>query len=179
MDIKFPITELVYNKPIKNRILFLHGMNSKPFEDRVNILKACGAEVDAPQLYYQTDDKGVDLVLKLTENITYTHVVGHSFGGILAYYISNRYKIPALMFNPAFGLSNINYFEQIHILQNLQVHDKQYAVVGMQDDVVPPSNQLKYLNHATVWKVDDLGHKIDPTTFEKYFKLFFENEKLD
>jgi hypothetical protein len=38
--------------------------------------------------------------------------------------------------------------------------------------------QLAHLKHATVWKIGDLGHKIDPDTYRKYFEIFCERENI-
>jgi hypothetical protein len=165
-------------KDVKHsKVLFLHGLNSKIHEDRLEILKASGAEIFYPHISYQTDDE-VDIATGIIEKEGITHLVGHSLGGILSYYMSNKYKIPALMFNPAFGSINLKYFETNDKLKNLPIFKEQYAVVGMQDDVVNPFVQLANLKHATVWKVGDLGHKIDPDTYRKYFEIFCEKTNI-
>lgn len=166
-----------FNEDKHSKVLFLHGLNSRPYEDRVEILKASGAEIFAPHINYQTDDE-VAIATGIIEKEGITHLVGHSLGGILSYFMSNKYMIPALMFNPAFGSSNLSYFEQYDVLKNLPVYEDQYAVVGMNDDVVNPFTQLRSLKHATVWKVGDLGHKIDPATYRKYFEIFCEKTNI-
>jgi uncharacterized protein len=154
-----------------SNVLFLHGLNSRPYEDRVEILKSSGANVFAPHIDYMVDDE-VEIATKIIETENITHIVGHSLGGILAYFLSNKYKIPALMFNPAFGSSNLKYFESIEKLRELPIHKDQYAVIGMNDDVVNPFVQIASLGHATTFKVGDLGHKIDPDTYKKYYDIF-------
>ena len=163
-------------KIAQSRILFLHGLGSRPFEDRIAILKATGAEIFAPHIDYNTEDSIV-LSKEIIENEDITHLVGHSLGGILAYYLSNFYKLPALLFNPAFGEHNRIYFER-EFPRNPPFKE-QYAVVGMQDDVILPQIQLPNLvKHATVFQVEDLGHKIDPTNFKKYVEIFKEKTNI-
>jgi pimeloyl-ACP methyl ester carboxylesterase len=152
-------------------------MNSRPWEDRVAIMKASGAEVFAPHINYQTDDE-IAIAMGIIEKEGITHLVGHSLGGILSYYMSNKYKIPALMYNPAFGAENMKYFEQIDAVKNLPVFDRQYAVVGMMDEVVNPFTMLANLKHATVWKVPDLPHRLKPEEYETYFLKFCELENI-
>lgn len=160
-----------------SKVLFLHGLDSRPYEDRVEILKASGAEVFAPHINYREDDE-TGTAMAIIEKEGITHLVGHSLGGILSFYMSNKYKIPALMFNPAFGSHNLKYFGEHPELRDLPIFKNQYAVVGMNDTVVNPFVQLANLKHATVWKVGDLGHKIDPDTYRKYFEIFCEKENI-
>lgn len=162
------------------KILFLHGLDSKPYEDRLHILKnsiSPSPEVFAPHIDYKNDD-----FLKISQKIIEENgfntesgvLIGHSYGGILAYYLSNKYKLPALMFNPAFRERNMTFMESLGDLRNHSVFKKQFAVVGMKDDVIIPEVQLKKLREikATIWKVENLGHGIDPSTFETYYKKF-------
>ena len=162
-----------------SKVLFLHGMNSRPYEDRMEIMHATGAKVFAPHIDYSMTD-GVDEAIEIIEKEGISHLAGHSLGGIIAYYLSNRYRIPALLFNPAFGKLNTDYFnrvfeERLNFVgpgNSRMPFDYQFAVVGMKDDVVDPFVQLQSLKHATVWKEEELTHKIDPTTFKKYFDKF-------
>jgi hypothetical protein len=160
-----------------SKVLFLHGLDSRPYEDRVEILKASGAEIFAPHINYRQDDE-VSIAIDIIEKEGITHLVGHSLGGILAHYLSNVYEIPALMFNPAFGEHNVKYFSENPALAYRPVFERQYAVVGINDDVVNPFVQLAHLKEATVWKVGDLGHKIDPATYKKYFEIFCKKENI-
>ena len=160
-----------------SKVLFLHGLDSRPYEDRVAILKASGADIFAPHIDYRTQDE-IAIATGIIEKEGITHVVGHSLGGILSYYMSNKYKIPALMFNPAFGSFNVKYFEQIDAVKNLPVFKNQYAVIGMKDDVVRPEDMLNGLKHATIWKEEELGHKVDPGTYKKYFDIFAEKTNI-
>ena len=163
-------------KIARSRILFLHGLGSRPFEDRLAILNATGAEIFAPHIDYNTEDS-ITLSKEIIETEEITHLVGHSLGGILSYYLSNFYKLPALLFNPAFGEHNRIYFER-EFPRNPPFKE-QYAVVGMQDDVILPQIQLPNLvKHATVFQVEDLGHKIDPTNFKKYVEIFKEKMNI-
>lgn len=166
-----------HNERPHSKVLFLHGYGSKPYEDRIEILKASGAEIFCPHIDYDKDDE-ISIAMDIIEKEKITHLVGHSLGGILSFYMSNKYKIPALMFNPAFGKNNTDYFEQFETVKNLPIYKEQFAAVGMNDDVVNPFVQIANLKHATVWKVGDLGHKIDPDTYRKYFEMFCEKTNI-
>lgn len=161
----------LFEEATHSKVLFLHGLDSSPFKDRVDILKASGADIFAPKINYRESD-GITIAMDIIEKESITHLVGHSLGGILSFYMSNKYKIPSLMFNPAFGSDPEKYFEKINSVKNIPTYNNQFAVVGMKDDVVSPTIQLTGLKHAVVWKVPDLGHSIDPTTYKKYFEKF-------
>jgi hypothetical protein len=160
-----------------SKVLLLHGLNSQPFPDRMAILRASGAEVFGPHIDYHKEDC-VKIAMEIIDKEKITHLVGHSLGGILSYFMSNLYKIPTLMFNPAFRYENISYFSEMKPLEKLPIFDRQYAVVGMQDDVINPDMQIANLKHATVWTEEELGHRIDPTTFKKYFEEFCKLENI-
>ncbi len=159
------------------KILFLHGLNSRPYEDRIEILMASGAEVFCPHIIYQNHDS-----VKVAEEIIVkegiTHLVGHSMGGILAYLLSNKYKLPCLMFNPAMHDVNFTYFSDLGLAGD-PVFYKQYAVVGMKDDVVYPEIQFKALPLATIYQDPDLGHKVDPETYKRHFDLFYSRTTIE
>lgn len=154
-----------------SKILFLHGLDSKPYEDRIEMLQSTGAEVFAPHINYREED-GLDRALKIIEREGITHLVGHSIGGLLAFYLSNTFHLPALMFNPAFGSKNDKLIIRPGRLSE-EPYDQQYAVVGLKDDVVSPDKQLANLKYAkVVWTVEDMGHGVPPRIFKKYLDSF-------
>jgi len=167
---------------MNNKILFLHGMNSRPWEDRMEILRSSGAEVVGPHIDYSQKD-GWLTAKRLIEGGGFTHVVGHSFGGIICSYITDVYSIPSLTFNPAYHPVNNEYFNVRVPAKSEWSKDAKvyYAVVGLGDKIVNPYNQLTALKkkHGTVkiFQEAGLGHRVDPETFRKYFDIFYEQTK--
>jgi hypothetical protein len=160
-------------------------MNSRPWEDRMEILRSSGAEVVGPHIDYTTKD-GWDEAVKLIEGEKgFTHVVGHSFGGIICSYITDVYSIPSLMFNPAYHPINNEYFDRRMPPKNKWSKGGKvyYAVVGMKDEVVNPFGQMTALKRkggeplVKIFQEPELGHKVDPTTFKKYFDIFYADTK--
>jgi len=160
-----------------SKILFLHGLDSRPYEDRLAILKETGAEVFAPHINYRQEDE-TSIAEDIIEKEGITHLIGHSLGGILSFYLSNKHKLPALMFNPAFGSINRKYFEEIRELQQYPPFEEQYAVVGLKDTVIPPDVQLAGLKHAHVFEEPEMPHTIEPKLFKKYVELFSEKTNI-
>jgi len=155
-------------------IFHLHGLDSQPWPDRVKIMQENGARVIAPQVNYRTEDvyaMAQEIIAKEKPDA----LVGHSMGALLLYYLSNEHKIDALLFNPAFGSKNAHLLKIPKYEMDLPPFERQMAVVGLKDDVIDPQKQIEMMKHGFVYEEPDLGHRIDPDTFQKYFALFKEN----
>lgn len=159
----------------KSKILYLHGLDSQPWADRIDIIKGSGANVVAPHLDYRNTD-AVKVALEIMEKGDITHLVGHSMGGLLSFFLSNRYKVPALMFNPAFGSKNAVFVTRDEFKE--EPFAEQYAVVGMKDEVIDPQTQLANLKHATIWKEPELVHRIPPNIYQKYYNIFVQEANI-
>lgn len=155
------------------KILYLHGLGSTPNKDGVNILKS-KYDIVSPQIDYHNQD-----VWKKTEEIIkenkFDGVIGHSFGGYLAYYISNKNKIPALMFNPAFGDEELNLLSIPKDVKKIAPYVDQVAIVGSEDDVILPKNQKKELEKGNCEIIiEKIGHDIPKEIFQYHIKKFVE-----
>lgn len=155
-------------------IFHLHGLDSQPWPDRVKIMSSGGNTVIAPHVNYREEDVYKMAVQTIEENKP-DALVGHSLGGLLLFYLSNQYQIPALFFNPAFKSKNAHLLKVPQEVMDLKPFDKQMAVIGMQDQLILPSNQEAAMKHAIIYKVEELPHTVDPQTFKSYFSLFQEN----
>lgn len=163
----------LYESFSQSTILYLHGLNSFPWADRIEIMKSSGANVIASELDYEKEDAS-KIALDIMKNNKITHLVGHSMGGLLAFHLSNIYDLPVLMFNPAFGSKNAKLVTIDSTTSSLSKN--KYAVVGMSDDVIDPNVQIENLSkaNAKIWKIQMLGHRISPTIFQTYFQKFAE-----
>ena len=171
--------ELELNPPVKNfydayavkniKILYLHGIGATPESDNVSILKRDDVAIISPYFDYE---KGYvfDFISKeIIEKQGIRAVVGHSLGGYLAYYLSNKYKIPCLMFNPA--------FDSLHPIPNdvkeLPPYYEQTAIVGSEDEDVPTKNQLEFLEKTKAKIIiEKIDHDIPNDIKVKYFNEF-------
>ena len=169
-----------FGKEEDDKILYLHGLDSSPWKDRVDILKSTGAFVVAPQFNYREQIVWKQLEELHKEN-HFDAVVGHSLGGYLAYYFSNYFKIPALMFMPAFGSrkSDIDELQPLpKEVMNALPYKDQMAVVGMKDDVVHPKVQIRFLErtNAEIFREPNEGHRFAPSLFQKYVDKFYNKQ---
>lgn len=105
-------------------------------------------------------------------------IVGISTGGYIGYYLSNTYKIPALLLNPALNCVPILREQKMpKQVYNSDEFEKQILVLGINDVVVNPMLALKIIEHKNnIYKVD-IEHQIPLDVFKKYLKLFID-EKL-
>lgn len=160
------------NQPI---LLILHGLDDDP----ERAIKNSGipdkflnnSKILVPKINYQKED-AVLIAVNLIETNAIKYVIGHSIGGLLAYHLSNRYRIPALMFNPAFGSKECTRILRPARISGQPVYKKQFAVIGLQDDIISPDTQKEHLKNATIWEVPDMGHTVTPEIFEEYYQKF-------
>lgn len=168
------MTHIALFEDFKERktVFYLHGLGSSPWKDRVDIMKSQGAFVIAPQFFYEAKPLW-DTFCEIIEMHKPDCVVGHSFGGLMSYYLSNKYQIPALMFMPAFGSKNLHLQPIPKEVLDLPACKDKMAVIGLKDDVVDPHVQMKALkDKAETFLEPNVGHTIPPDVFEKYYLKF-------
>ena len=149
----------------KLNILYIHGLGGNSTES--DVLKADNINIISKNIDYDNVDILNEL---LKENIE--GVIGHSLGGLLAYYISNIKKIPSLLFNPAFEDPDIK-FE----LPNIKKFNKnQIAIVGLQDDEILAETQIQNLKKSDCKiYIENIGHDISDDIKLIYFNMFIVN----
>ena len=151
----------------KLNILYIHGLGGSSNES--DILKSDSINIISNNIDYDNTDILKDL---LKEDID--GVVGHSLGGLLAYYISNEKNIPSLLFNPAFEDSDIK-FE----ISDKEPNKNQIAVIGLQDDEILAETQIKNLKHSDCKiYIENIGHDISDDIKLKYFNIFLEKFEI-
>lgn len=125
-------------------ILNIHGLRKEiddngnviPFDpgDKIDILKKYG-NVYNPELKYFSNPN----LFKLTSEIIIKNdidcLVGHSAGGYLVFYLSNFFKIPAYIINPAIAENCLAPKLQICPTEykNTPIFNKQLIVIGNRD----------------------------------------------
>lgn len=156
-------------KNSKGKILYIHGFNSSPSKDGIKNIK-CEYEIISPKINYKNKDawKTLSDIID-SENII--GIIGHSFGGYLAYYLSNKYKIPALMFNAAFKDKDEFLPEIPKNVLALKPYRHQMAVIGEKDDVIKPKHQKEMFNSDNIY-LEDIGHDIPKDMFKNYVEDF-------
>ncbi len=155
------------------KTLYIHGLDSFPRSEKIDILKKVGLDPVALHLDYR-QQLGVYQILK--ENAVQKKVdfiIGSSLGGLLAYLLSEDLGLPCLLFNPAMEVlrQKAVYYNQIPEITSFNCKDR-YVVLGANDDTVDheisrdsfKKMEKKGLNQKVV-VCDWLGHTIDFKTF--------------
>lgn len=157
------------------KILYLHGLDASPESDNVSSLKKENVIIISPLINYKLKDQ-FKKISHLIDGENYDGIIGHSIGGYLGYYLSNLYKIPALLFNPSFGDKSDSRLLSIpNKILNLPQYKKQAFVIGMNDNIVEPEKQMKGIKNLTnnVF-FEDIGHDIPVKIKLKYFNKFIK-----
>lgn len=158
-------------------ILYLHGLNGSLSHEKREILEQYG-KVFSPEINYNANPDSIKDLSEWFNSYDITVVIGSSMGGFAGYYVSNIYKCPALLFNPALAERSI--YQSIPQIKS-KISSFKQIVLGTQDEVVNPKLTLSFiaetLSHHPEYKVNihhNLAHRIPLNIFKEEVTLFFE-----
>ena len=162
---------------MKQKILFLHGLESSNKGEKVDFLKE-QAEVLAPKIDYQ-DEALEEKLMYIVENFRPDFIIGSSMGGYVGMLLANKYGIKNLLYNPAIHSRSIE-----PKLNRLNIIDPNHfvdfnIVLGNQDDVIDPNvTESMLLDAEVVCEIDrvDMGHRIDYDVFVNMYNKYIDNE---
>lgn len=157
-------------------ILYLHGLDSALAPEKRPLLEKYG-KVFSPAIDYRKEYNSIEMVVEQFKNNNIKVVIGSSLGGFVAYYVSDAYKIPCLLFNPALLSRTVG--QKIPIYPPPYLSYKQ-IVLGIRDSIVNPKDTLTFLsknlqNHTNydIHVRQDLEHRVAVEIFEQEVKHFF------
>jgi len=162
------------------RILFLHGLESKPGCEKVQLLQSLGHIVQSPRIEYK-DDKSYENLYKLTRYNNYDVIIGSSMGGWFAWNLGKELGIPVLLLNPAVHSRSIelNHIDIEAVRESKP--SKVFLALGLYDDVIDPNETLEWLNHndRLDWnpnncKMGGYGHR---TSVDMFIDIWFHFEQ--
>lgn len=158
------------------KILYIHGLDATPESDHVDILNGNGITIVAPNLIYEKGSL-FERLSNIIERENIKGVVGHSYGGYFAYHLSNKYKIPGLMFNPYFGPKN-----SLHPIpesvKEIAPYHNQMLILGSEDDMILPEEQMNIFKKSNCKIfVEKIDHDIPDDIKIKYFNKFIAQKK--
>jgi len=160
------------------KILYLHGLDGNLGDEKRVILQKFGT-VLSPAIDYRTEYNSIEILVEQFKNDKIDVVVGSSMGGFVGYYVSNAYKRPALLFNPA--LSSRSVRQKVPTYGHPFLGFKQ-IVIGSRDEVVNAKDTLDFLSKNqqihTNYHIhirEELEHRVPVDIFQEEVDLFFKN----
>jgi len=163
-------TDAIYKMP-KIKTVYIHGLDSEPRPEKMEIMKQAGFDVYAIQINYRENKDAYVELKKLIFDKKAEFIIGSSFGGMLGYWLSEELSIPALLFNPAMVFQSV----QVNLPKiDLFNCPMRMVVLGEQDDVIDPVKNKQFFNSKQrtgltqkILSCSWLGHSIDFQTFEE------------
>jgi len=156
------------------KVLYIHGYQSSPTEEKVNILKEQFDEVFAPFIDWDNDETRPNLFnefVQLINEENITHVIGSSMGGQMSFYLATFCNIKGLCFNPAFGYR----YTDLNLSLNTDFTSEIIITLGINDDVIPNTVSTNFLLVNNIQdKVNieylEMGHQVNTDIFETQSK---------
>lgn len=156
-------------------ILYIHGLDSSPKPEKIELLKQYGSAVGL-HLDYKKEENPFKLLNDTILNENISHIVGSSLGGFLGFWLGEKNSLPCLLFNPALGMRSID----VQVERNYNKCPKRLIVLGEQDDVVLPYHTIEFLRPFSRKKTQQeiiidstMEHRISDENFVKYVRYFF------
>ena len=149
------------------KIVFLHGLESSNKSSKVLLMRDLGFEVMAPKMDYRDNPILFEKTLDLVRGYQPQLIVGSSMGGYFAFHLGTHYKTNLLLLNPALPIRTIEPL----ISTDGSVKSKIWALVGVNDDIVPPNENISILERAGA-KVStgNHAHRTHRIVFEKFLR---------
>ena len=154
------------------KTLYIHGLDSYPKPEKLEILKKHKLDPVALHLNYR-ETLGIYETLKdaaIRKDVKF--IVGSSVGGYLAFLLSNDLGIPCLLFNPAMDTKDHLFYSVMPEIKKSSCNYR-FVVLGEKDKTVDPDFSRKTFIDLEkegfenrVITCEWLGHQIDLTTFE-------------
>ena len=170
------------------KTLYIHGLDSHPVPEKLEILRQHGLDVVALHMDYHNESNVYHTLQNFARSENVEFIIGSSLGGFLAYWLGQDLGLPVLLFNPAMSYSDkLN--EHMPEIKNRNCPAR-FVVIGAFDETVDPEPNIRFFRkqgdencYQRVVVCHWLKHQIDFTTFEemvpwalKSYKLFRKNE---
>lgn len=151
--------------------LYIHGLYSKPRENKLKILKSFNLNPFAEHVDYEQTPTAYQLLKGIIKDRDIEFIVGSSYGGYLGFWLAEELSLPCLLFNPA-----IVYAPKPEMIMP-DVKSGQcpirLVVQGKKDNIVDPDANYAFLKNNTkesqkqkILCLDWVEHTIDLVTFE-------------
>lgn len=158
------------------KILYLHGLDSQLSDEKHEALKAYG-KILFPDIDFRATDQVIENLYSQYKNDGIDVIIGSSFGGFAAYYLSLLFDVDCLIFNPA--LPYRSYPQQIPAVNKREKN--LLTVIGVQDPLIKAADNISFLlehqpenKHSRIHVLQDLAHQIPLPIFRSEVNYFFK-----
>ncbi|MBN1253328.1 MAG: hypothetical protein JXR51_10415 [Bacteroidales bacterium] len=163
------------------KTICIHGLDSEAKPEKLEIMKNIGLDVYALHIDYRKNKNAYFDIKSLIIKQKAEFLIGSSFGGMLAYYLSEEFGIPCLLFNPAILYQSID----INIPEIKENHcPLRIVILGQKDNIINPHQNADFFKtkerNNLLQKIIScswLEHSIDFQTFEEMILLAVNNYK--
>jgi|TARA_R110002012_G_C11376188_1_gene582710 hypothetical protein len=145
------------------KVLFLHGLESKPTGPKMRYLKDRFESYYAPEIDYE-EPEAYEEILDLCIDEEFDVIIGSSMGGYFAHAIGTTLGTPVIMFNPALHSRG---FDPYGVVSGEKPLDG-VCVLGMEDRVIDPHVTVKMLENEpklAIMPMEGMGHRTPFTEF--------------
>jgi len=166
------------------RLLYIHGLNSKPRTDKDAILAEFADFVLSPEVHYFAEQPVFPWLLEECKKQNIDALAGSSAGGLMAFWLNKYLGTKALLFNPALKFQSFRTDIVEPDATNLQSTYFNYVVLGEKDAKIPFEHTIQYLKEKEkqenyqIETLKNLEHRIDLDTFryalEKFTQIYHE-----
>ena len=156
------------------KVLFLHGLESKPTGPKMRYLKDRFESYYAPEIDYD-EPEAYEEILDLCIAEEFDMIIGSSIDGYFAYAIGTTLGTPVIMFNPALHSRS---FEPYGVAFGTKPIDG-VCVLGMDDDVIDPHKTVEMLKDEeklSIMPVEGMGHRTPFTHFIELIETIVPEE---
>jgi hypothetical protein len=151
------------------KILYIHGLESKPSEPKTSAFSRRGHEIYAPSMeFLQFSDtiEPYNILKKMAIEHEVEFLAGSSYGGFMAYWLGQELGLPQLLFNPAVCREVFT----VPTAAPIRTDVSSWVLLGAQDETIPAELNLEFFAdkpQARVIVAQWLAHRIDIQTFEE------------
>jgi Predicted esterase len=160
------------------KTLWIHGMNASPNEEKIATMRSHGLEVDALHLDYGSEPRSFEILRDHCIQNSIAFLVGSSYGGFLAFWLSEELGLPCLIINPAVSLR----LREITRPKLTGLRSKLCIVaLGNDDDKIDPERTQQFMDQdrrdgktivVKIWEME--GHNFSPNAFNEIIKWGLE-----
>jgi len=154
------------------KTLYIHGLDSHPVPEKLEILKNSGLEVVALHIDYRTEADAYGILKKYAVEEKVEFLVGSSLGGFVAYWLAEDLGLPCLLFNPAMSFRDSLGEHMPEI--NSRLCPARFVVIGAFDETVDPKENINYFRdqdksncYQRAVVCEWLEHQIDYVSFDE------------